>query len=78
MDGLSAHISGLTHLHVPEEQHYTKVTCEPTSEEGGRESASRHYLMVTMDLNADYCWSRWPCLFSMIRTEGPEALVVMG
>ena len=38
MDGLSAHTSGLTHLHVPEEQHYTKVTCEPTSEEGGRVS----------------------------------------
>ena len=34
--------------------------------------------MVTMDLNAGYCWSHWPCCFFMIRTEGPEALVVMG
>ena len=34
--------------------------------------------MVEMDLNAGCCWSHWPCCFSMIRTEGPEALMVMG
>ena len=31
-----------------------------------------------MDLNAGYSWSHWPCCFSMIRTEGPEALVSIG
>ena len=31
-----------------------------------------------MDLNASYYWSYWPYCFSMIRTEGPEALEVMG
>ena len=35
-------------------------------------------MMVRMDLNAGYCWPHWPCCFSMIRTEGPEALVVKG
>ena len=34
--------------------------------------------MVTMDLNAGYYWPHWPCGVSMISTEGPEALVVMG
>ena len=29
-------------------------------------------------LNAGYCWSHWPCGFSMISNEGPEVLVVMG
>ena len=34
--------------------------------------------MVEMDLNAGCCWSHWPCCFSMIRNDGPEALVVIG
>ena len=29
-------------------------------------------------LNAAFSWPHWPCCFSMIRTEGPEALVAMG
>ena len=33
--------------------------------------------MVTMYLNAVCCWSHWPCCFSMIRSDGPEALVTM-
>ena len=30
-----------------------------------------------MDLNAGFCWPHWPFCFSMMRTEGPEALVVI-
>ena len=44
----------------------------------GRESAWIHCLKLAMDLNAGYCCPHWPCCFSMIRTEGPEALVVKG
>ena len=39
--------------------------------------AREGYLMVTMDLNAGYCWPHCSCCFSMIRTEGPKALMVM-
>ena len=34
--------------------------------------------MFTKDLNAGYCCSHGLCCFSMISSEGPEALVAMG
>ena len=34
--------------------------------------------MFTKDLNAGYCCSHGLCCFSMIRREGPEALVAIG
>ena len=34
--------------------------------------------MFTKDLNAGYCCSHGLCCFSMITSEGPEALMAMG
>ena len=33
---------------------------------------------LTMDLNAGYCWSHWPCCFSMISTSGSGAVALPG